>query len=949
MDLNDSAGAPKEPRPSKPGNQRRRAARKAHGRIPPGDSAQGTALSSPNGGNLNNEMDGGGPARAKVDSNSPETAAGLSGTQNPQTQERKPQGARGRNRRRGKRSDHANKATPPDQLIESTSDASPDTADPPMSQVPAVNFTNNSAGDMVYFGLAMRPNQASGEPQVQAASAVVNGPSDRPTALQAHLHSPSGPNAVPGRMPVPTSRRQRYHKIQYAFPPEDPQDSRNFSAGPSQPVGKIIGPNAYSRPAPAANRRIYDPSQHPGLPPPSRDTIIPMFQQAQYLENVLAVQLKNVETPKEELLQAEAMRKDLVELCREAIAYYATQTNPDFDPMSVNLRAFGSLRAGFSLKSSDMDLALISPATEADPDFDDSTIPRLLETMFLSRGYGARLLTRTRVPILKLCEKPSEELLADLIAERIKSEEAKRAKELAAAEQTDGPSDSPSKLASDDGNSEERRAENVDTRAKGKAPEEHNNEDDSQKEPKGLRNRSNEDLLRLFALAISEGWYGPEDRELIAEFARCHGTAQGNAADPDLVQVRHQLRRLPDILSRYREPKETSVEIPKTGVGIQCDINFSNPLALHNTSLLRCYNLCDPRIKKLVLFIKAWAKRRDINTPYKGTLSSYGYVLMVLHYVVNIASPPLAPNLQQQLGQGRGGAPNVPRTCNGYNVQFWRDENKIELAAKRNQINYSKESLGSLLRGFFSYFAEQGPPNFVPRGGFCWGREILSLRTEGGILTKEAKGWTGARTDMVEGANGEKPVEVRQRYLFAIEDPFETDHNVARPVVHGGICAIRDEFRRANRIIKCGGVIDGQSHDLFAECKHAELDREQRFFGPNPGNAPRPKFSGPRAGEASNAGRKISGNAHKSSGMPKIAPKETQEILQAHASEAKGKQKESVGMVMEAGPSKGRVNSANLPAEATGPSKKSNLQVMREQARRPNEELVAAGLIGIDV
>lgn len=44
--------------------------------------------------------------------------------------------------------------------------------------------------------------------------------------------------------------------------------------------------------------------------------------------------------------------------------------------------------------------------------------------------------------------------------------------------------------------------------------------------------------------------------------------------------------------------------------------------------------------------------------------------------------------------------------------------------------------------------------------------------------------------------------EVRQRYLFAIEDPFEIDHNVARPVTHGGIVAIRDEFRRAWRILQ---------------------------------------------------------------------------------------------------------------------------------------------------
>ena len=47
--------------------------------------------------------------------------------------------------------------------------------------------------------------------------------------------------------------------------------------------------------------------------------------------------------------------------------------------------------------------------------------------------------------------------------------------------------------------------------------------------------------------------------------------------------------------------------------------------------------------------------------------------------------------------------------------------------------------------------------------------------------------------------------EIRHRYLFAIEDPFELDHNVARTVTHNGIVAIRDEFRRAWRIIRNAG------------------------------------------------------------------------------------------------------------------------------------------------
>ena len=74
-------------------------------------------------------------------------------------------------------------------------------------------------------------------------------------------------------------------------------------------------------------------------------------------------------------------------------------------------------------------------------------------------------------------------------------------------------------------------------------------------------------------------------------------------------------------------------------------------------------------------------------------------------------------------------------------------------------------------------------------------KDVLSLRSPYGLINKLDKGWTGATTTIVDRK------EVRNRYLFAIEDPFETTHNVARTVTHHGLVAIRDEFRRAWRII----------------------------------------------------------------------------------------------------------------------------------------------------
>jgi len=303
-----------------------------------------------------------------------------------------------------------------------------------------------------------------------------------------------------------------------------------------------------------------------------------------------------------------------------------------------------------------------------------------------------------------------------------------------------------------------------------------------------------------------------------------------------------KIRTLPDptSASKPRDRYKDHLEFPTTDIGIQCDINFSAHLALHNTLLLRCYSHSDPRVKPMVLFVKNWAKIRGINTPYRGTLSSYGYVLMVLHYLVNVAQPFVCPNLQMIQ---RDPPPTLSlaeieaqTSYQGRDVRFWRNEAAISDLASRGHLNHNKDSIGTLLRGFFEYFAQSGQMTMVQGRGFDWGRDVLSLRSQYGRLSKQEKGWVGAKTvyettkmavppnssaatphdnhntsnhSLLEGEEAklgkqktvEEVKEIRHRYLFAIEDPFELEHNVARTVTHDGIVQIRDEFRRAWRII----------------------------------------------------------------------------------------------------------------------------------------------------
>ena len=54
-------------------------------------------------------------------------------------------------------------------------------------------------------------------------------------------------------------------------------------------------------------------------------------------------------------------------------------------------------------------------------------------------------------------------------------------------------------------------------------------------------------------------------------------------------------------------------------------------------------------MKKLAILIKLWAKGRGINDAFMGTLSSYSYILMLIHYLQlkGKGRPNILPNLQR--------------------------------------------------------------------------------------------------------------------------------------------------------------------------------------------------------------------------------------------------------------------------------------------------------------
>ncbi|ETS83159.1 hypothetical protein PFICI_05035 [Pestalotiopsis fici W106-1] len=1004
-----------------------------------------------------------------------------------------------------------------------------------------------------------RPNQAQ---RRQMSSRMTIDIDPRATTSQSAKPYPNQPGFQRGRdssfhQSRPSQNQAGFHNAQGHVPSgsraafqsnHHPQQNRSFNAAAtsstspahvqqnwrSQPqqqdgshsrgVNVMQADSFGGRPPRNAHGTLYNPDGHRQYQVRPEE----LAAQSGLLEHLCMAVLHGAEIDHDEILEKDRFRGHVELICRAVVSDFEVNINqmPDFQPYSVRLACFGSLASGFATKAADMDLGLVSPNSKIPPDSPDSPIPRLIERALLDAGFGARLLTRTRVPIIKLCEKPGQQLHSALLEERRKWEQGLTDDDANAAEENtvDAPSDEqtfkqqsetipqdtaipatgvqaendavPKKdkdasrqhllsslkqshnqtllayhnqakkilrqlgghdithsnisvftakefhlldqvsssfveglndtalrnrlmlhpsfaskgdlsnwrtlhgvcnmaegeklvmlwenrvIHESDPRSEQSHARTVHwwsefhrTRYFGLDPLTFNKEmflvleklrkipsvqlmqlqqepyesaadyfgraskvmaqlriaphssseltspiigyyvsgiDDQEIREKCevfVRNTGTKDLkdvarrhgsLHLandYARAVEKGGlYSEDDVPLIKEYIQflrsdlvqtpaVDGHEYRLPVDDSLRQVYRRILELPSpgqlAPNQPKDRYHDRLEFPQSGIGVQCDINFSADLALQNSHLLRCYAATDPRVRPMVLFVKHWAKARDINTPYRGTLSSYGYVLMVIHYLVNVIQPFVCPNLQILAPED----PQLPpgelegiTTCKGRNVRFWRNENEIQRLSQEGVLNANRDSIGYLMRGFFEYYAQNNMMSTIQKRGFDWGRDVISLRTPGGLLSKQEKNWVQAKTVMqtqmgapptptapdtgvplkpadasmarsaAEGGQNDeqkslpdgqvrsdiaaKPQEVkevRHRYLFAIEDPFEHDHNVARTVTHHGIVSIRDEFRRAWRIIRASGKTAVQE-DLLENVKmHAQNVEKKQF------------------------------------------------------------------------------------------------------------------------
>ncbi|GAN08754.1 pap 25a associated domain family protein [Mucor ambiguus] len=225
---------------------------------------------------------------------------------------------------------------------------------------------------------------------------------------------------------------------------------------------------------------------------------------------------------------------------------------------------------------------------------------------------------------------------------------------------------------------------------------------------------------------------------------------------------------------------------PQTG--FSCDINTHNILGIENTRMVGQYTSLDIRIRPFLTAIKQFVKQKDLNSPLGGTLSSYAYVLMALHFLMAGLETPVIPSLQKL-------AKCHSKNCKsktGRQVLLYHDHQLIRCDAryhdcvhvknsatseyllephtgKNDTITYweskNKDTVSQLLNKFFVYYSN---PN---------NRAVSIITSDGKLYNQDTHRWHG------------QPI--------IVQDPFILTKNVARSCTTIGATAIFQEFSRA--------------------------------------------------------------------------------------------------------------------------------------------------------
>ena len=204
--------------------------------------------------------------------------------------------------------------------------------------------------------------------------------------------------------------------------------------------------------------------------------------------------------------------------------------------------------------------------------------------------------------------------------------------------------------------------------------------------------------------------------------------------------------------------------------------------------MIKTYVSIDPRVRPLILFIKHWAKQRNINDAGKkkrwilscilpisllffkkkaqgGTISTYTWVCMAINFL-QTRQPPILPSLHEMphsLSEDN-------QVIHGLNTSFCDNPGQLKGYGRTN-----RETLGGLLYAIFRRYGFE----------FDYKTQVISVRS-GKVLSRQEKGW-------------HKGPESQQ--LLCVEEPFDVHRNLGNSANEEAVHGLIMEFQRAVHII----------------------------------------------------------------------------------------------------------------------------------------------------
>ncbi|KRY42085.1 Poly(A) RNA polymerase GLD2 [Trichinella spiralis] len=139
---------------------------------------------------------------------------------------------------------------------------------------------------------------------------------------------------------------------------------------------------------------------------------------------------------------------------------------------------------------------------------------------------------------------------------------------------------------------------------------------------------------------------------------------------------------VPIMISKFKEP-----------YSFRADISMNSLSGIRSSLLIRHYATADERFAKLAVLIKCWANKKFPGGAKNGYIGGFAWTLLLLNYM--------------QCGTGENCPPVFPSFQERYPSLYEKSLNEMDFEGKfpENFVSPNKQSLSSLLYGFFYFYA----------------------------------------------------------------------------------------------------------------------------------------------------------------------------------------------------------------------------------------------------